>query len=68
MSKITLTIIFIGALATTTYFIGQLMTWMVTKIAPQNCKKPFLEKDKHKANLVMVLSIILWSIVFYNLI
>ena len=68
MNEGLLTAIFMVALATSVYFFGRLMTWMVYKIAPQNCKKEFTKADILKANLMMVSSILLWGVVFYNLI
>jgi hypothetical protein len=58
--------IFILALSTSVLFLGKLMTWMVYKIAPQNCKKEFTNKDVLKANLIMIFSILLWAVLFYN--
>jgi len=40
----------------------------VYKIAPQNCKKEFTRADILRTNLVMIFSILLWGVVFYNLI
>ena len=68
MNELLLTTIFMLALATSVYFLGRLMTWMVYKIAPENCKKEFTRGDVLRTNLVMIFSIILWGIVFYNLI
>lgn len=68
MNELLLTAIFMLALATSVYFLGRLMTWMVYKIAPQNCKKEFTRADVLRTNLVMVFSILLWGVVFYNLI
>ena len=60
--------IFILALSTSVLFFGKLMTWMVYKIAPQNCKKEFTRADILRTNLMMIFSILLWGVVFYNLI
>ena len=68
MNELLLTTIFMLALATSVYFLGRLMVWMVYKIAPQNCKKEFTRADVLRTNLVMVFSILLWGVVFYNLI
>ena len=68
MNEGLLTAIFMVALATSVYFFGRLMTWMVYKIAPQNCKKEFTKADVLRTNLVMIFSILLWGVVFYNLI
>jgi hypothetical protein len=40
----------------------------VYKIAPQNCKKEFTRVDILRTNLMMIFSILLWGVVFYNLI
>lgn len=61
-----MTTIFILALSTSVLFFGKLMTWMVYKIAPQNCKKEFTNKDVLRANLIMIFSILLWAVLFYN--
>lgn len=68
MNEGLLTTIFMWALATSVYFLGKLMTWMVYKIAPQNCKKEFTRADILRTNLMMIFSILLWGVVFYNLI
>ena len=68
MSEGLLTAIFMLALATSVYFLGRLMVWMVYKIAPQNCKKEFTRTVFLSTNLVMIFSILLWGVVFYNLI
>ena len=59
------------ALATSVYFLGRLMTWMVYKIAPENYgkgKKEFTNADILRTNLTMIVSVLLWGVVFYNLI
>ena len=58
MSEGLLTAIFMLALATSVYFLGRLMVWMVYKIAPQNCKKEFTRTDVLRTNLVMIFSIL----------
>ena len=68
MNEGLLTAIFMWALATSVYFLGKLMTWMVCKLAPHSCKKEFTKAHILKTNLVMVFSILLWGVVFYNLI
>ena len=68
MNELLLTAIFMLALATSVYFLGRLMVWMVYKIAPQNCKKEFTRADVLRTNLIMIFSILLWGVVFYNLI
>ena len=68
MNEGMLTITFMWALATSVYFFGRFMVWMVYKIAPQNCKKEFTRAEVLRTNLIMILSIILWGEVFYNLI
>ena len=66
MNELLLTAIFILALSTSVLFFGKLMTWMVYKIASQNCKKEFTKKDVLRANLIIVVSILLWAVLFYN--
>lgn len=68
MNDIILTIVFMVAIATTTHFFGRLMTWMVIKIAPKNLQRNFTNLDILKTKLVMIVSIFLWGVVFYNLI
>jgi hypothetical protein len=68
MNNITLAILFFLAMTTSTYFIGKLMTWMVSSIAPESRKKEFTSKDITVANIVMFVSITLWTIIFYTLI
>jgi len=67
MNELLLTAIFMLALATSVYFLGRLMTWMVCKLAPKTYKE-FTKKDILRTNLVMIFSILLWGVVFYNLI
>ncbi len=64
--NVLMTVIFILALSTSVLFFGKLMTWMVYKIAPQNCKKEFTNKDVLRTNLIMIFSILLWAVLFYN--
>ena len=68
MGKLALTFVFALALIGTIYFFGKLATWMVYKIAPQNCKREITTKDVLIANIVIFVSDALWSIVFYNII
>lgn len=68
MSNTILTILFFVAMATSTYFFGKLMTWMVSMIKPNALRKEFTNKDITVANIVMFVSITLWSIIFYTLI
>lgn len=68
MENYILTIIFILALSGTIYFFGSLATWMVYKIAPQNCKREITTSEIRNYNVVMMISILLWAIIFYNLI
>jgi len=68
MNEGLLTAIFMWALATSVYFFARLMTWMVYKLAPHNCKKEFTKADILRTNLIMIFSILLWGVVFYNLI
>lgn len=63
--KILLTIIFFLATSTSVYFFGKLVTWAVYKINPENSKKEITNKDILSYNIVMIISLILWSILFY---
>ncbi len=67
MNNITLAILFFLAMSTSTYFVGKLMTWMVTLIKPES-RKEFTTKEILVANIVMFVSITLWTIIFYSLI
>ena len=68
MTNLELTIIFFFALATTIYFFGKLLTWAVWMINPSNFSKDITKKQIAAYNLVMIFSLVLWSILFYNLI
>lgn len=68
MENVILSILFVLALCGTIYFFGSLATWMVYKIAPQNCKVEITRKYINRYNMVMIISIILWGILFYSLI
>ncbi len=61
------TVIFFFALKFTICFFSRLATWMVIKIAPQNCKKELTQKDIFITNLIMSIGLFLWTILFYNL-
>jgi hypothetical protein len=63
--KLLLTIIFFLALGTSVYFFGKLLTWIAWKIKPENFKKEITNKDILYYNIVMIISLILWSILFY---
>lgn len=60
-------IIFFVALSTTVYFFGSLIAWHAQKVAPENCKKDYTNRDILYINLTMVFSIVLWTILFYRL-
>ena len=64
--NIILSIIFFLAFSTTTYFISRLLTWFLFKLKPENCKKDFTIKDIRNTNIVMIISIFLWTIIYYN--
>lgn len=68
MTNLALTIIFFFALATTIYFFGKLLTWAIWKINPSSFSKDITNKEIAAYNLVMIFSLVLWSILFYNLI
>ena len=68
MNDITLTTVFMIALATSVHCFSKRIRWMVTKIAHENCKKPFSQLDIATLNITMFISIILWGVVFYHII
>ena len=63
--KLLLTLIFFLASSTSVYFFGILLTWIAWKIKPENFKKEITNKDILSYNVVMFISLILWSILFY---
>ena len=63
--EIVKTIIFAFALTSTIYFLGGLVVWGVSKIAPENCKRALERKDINRYNISIVIGIILWSVLFY---
>jgi hypothetical protein len=63
--KLLLTIIFFLASSTSVYFFGKLLTWIAWIIKPENFKKEITNKDILSYNVVMIISLILWSILFY---
>ena len=65
--KIMLTIAFFFAMSTTVYFFGKILTWVAWKINPSGFSENFkiTNKDILSYNIVMIVSIILWSIIFY---
>jgi hypothetical protein len=63
--KLLLSIIFFLASSTSVYFFGKLLTWIAWKIKPENFKKEITNKDILSYNVVMFISLILWSILFY---
>jgi hypothetical protein len=62
--NITLIIAFFLAMCGSAYFIGRLATWMVFKISPQNCKRKITNKDVLTMNIVVFVSILLWTFIF----
>ena len=60
-------IIFFVALFTTFYFFGSAISWHAQIVAPENYKKDYTNKDTLYINLIMVFSIILWTILFHRL-
>lgn len=66
--KFILTIIFALALTTTVYFICKLLTWIAWKINSENFRNKITDKQILSYNIIMFVSIILWSILFYNII
>ena len=65
--KIILSIIFFLAFVTSIYFFGKLLTWVAWKINPENFEREITNKDILSYNVTMFISIILWTILFYNL-
>jgi hypothetical protein len=63
--KLLLSIIFFLASSTSVYFFGKLLTWIAWKIKPENFQKQITNKDILSYNIVMIISLILWSILFY---
>lgn len=66
MSDLTQTIIFFLALSGSIYFFIKLMTWMTEKIKPKYLEDMMTQSDITRYCLVMLVSIVLWSILFYN--
>jgi hypothetical protein len=66
MSDLTQTIVFFFALLFSIYFFGKLMTWMVERIKPNYLEDMITQSDITRYCLVMLISIILWSILFYD--
>lgn len=65
--NITMTIIFFLALSTSVYFYGKLLTWVAWIIKRKNYSKVIADKYIGIYTTVMIISIILWSILFYLL-
>jgi len=63
--QLLLSLIFFIALSTTVFFFGKLITWAIKRINPKSLNKEITNEDILKYNLIMVFSIILWSILFY---
>jgi hypothetical protein len=63
--KLLLSIIFFLASSTSVYFFGKLLTWITWKIKPEKFQKQITNKDILSYNIVMIISLILWSILFY---
>ena len=68
MSNLILTVIFFVACATSVYFFGKLLTWIAWVIKPENFKREITPRQILSYNIVMFISLILWSVLFYNLI
>ncbi|CAG7581286.1 MAG: hypothetical protein SLAVMIC_00767 [uncultured marine phage] len=66
MNPILASIIFCVALAGSIYFFGKLVVWSISKLAPQNVEKQMTGKQILKYNLIMIFSIILWGILYFN--
>ncbi len=65
MNKLILTLVFFSAFVTKIYFLGKIITWHAYKINPKNFSKHISSDNITWYNFVMLLSIILWSILFY---
>jgi hypothetical protein len=63
--ELLLSIIFFLASSTSVYFFVKLLTWIAWKIKPENFKREITNKDILAHNIVMNISLILWSILFY---
>jgi hypothetical protein len=59
------TIIFFFALLFTVFFFSNLVIWAVFKIAPQNFKKEFTNRNVLDANISMFVALILWSVLYH---
>ena len=67
MDNSILTFIFFFAMITSVYFFGKLITWHAYKINPKNFREHISSDSIIWSNVVMFISIILWSIIFYNI-
>jgi hypothetical protein len=63
--KLTLTILFFLASSTSIFFFVRLLTWVAWKIKPEHFEKGITNKNIFSYNVVMIISLILWSILFY---
>lgn len=66
MNELLLTTVFFFAMITSVYFFGKLLTWHAYKINPKNFKNNLSSDSIYWYSFVMFISIILWSIIFYN--
>lgn len=63
--KLILAITYFFASATSVYFFGKLLTWIAWKIKPENFKTEITNKNILTYNIIMIISLILWSIIYY---
>jgi len=63
--KILMTIIFFFAFCGTVFFFGRLMVWMTSKINPSSFKKEITGNQILSYNIIMTVSILLWTILYY---
>lgn len=63
--KVILTVLFFLASSTSIFFFGKLLTWVAWKINPNNFEKDISKSEIFRYNMVMIISLILWSMLFY---
>ena len=63
--KLLMTLIFFAAFCGTTFFFSRLMFWMVSKISPSSFKNKITNSQILSYNIIMIISIILWTILYY---
>ena len=58
-------IIFFIAFCGTVFFFGKLMVWMTSKINPSSFEKKMTNSQILSYNIIMTVSIFLWTILYY---